>query len=151
MLSVISGEVLVLVFASNDAEHKAASLQSDKKPAHSFISENPCHQCYQWYGFLLLSQEPYPPIECAMICPKERQERRRIYVVINHCGIFAVQDVVHANACRPSIAVERELALHRGVEGEKVGEAELPGAGDNLSKLVNRHKAESRSPNAGHR
>ena len=74
---------------------------------------------------LLFPQEPYPSIQRAMICSKERQERRRICVVINHRGIFAVQNIVHANARRPSIAVKRKLALHRGIQREKVGKAEL--------------------------
>ena len=78
-----------------------------------------------------------------MICSKERQERRRVYVVINHRGIFAVQNIVHANARRPTITVKCELALHGRVQRKKVGEAELSRAGNDLPKLVNRHKAEA--------
>ena len=77
-----------------------------------------------------------------MICPKERQESRRIDVIINHRGIFAVQNIIHAYARRPSIAVKRELALHRGIQCEKVGEAELSRSRNDLPELVHRHKAE---------
>ena len=78
-----------------------------------------------------------------MICSKERQERRRVYVVINHRGIFAVQNIVHANARRPTIAVKRKLALHRGVQGKKIWKAELSGAGNDLPELVDRDKAKA--------
>ena len=96
-----------------------------------------------WQFPLLLPQKPYPSIQRPMICPKERQERRRVHVVINHRGIFAIQDVVHSNTRRPAVSVKRELAFHCSVQGKEIREAELSRAGNDLPKLVNRHKAES--------
>jgi hypothetical protein len=140
-MSVISGEVLFLAFANMGGRWQGPHhLRSCKKQSHRFISENPCDQ---WSGFLdlhlaifgnfvgfwqsplFLPQKPDPSIQCAMVRAKECQERRRIYVVINHGGILPIEDVVHANARRPAISVKREFPFHRSVHGNKIGEAEL--------------------------
>ena len=78
-----------------------------------------------------------------MVRAKERQERRRIHVIIHHVGIGPIQNVIHANARGPAISMKRELPFHRSVHGKKIGKAELSRAGNDLPKLVNRHKAEA--------
>ena len=83
-----------------------------------------------------------------MVGAKERQERRRIYVIIHHVGIGAIQDVIHANARGPAISMKRELPFYRGVHGNEIREAELPRTRNDLPELVNRYKAEPGPPYA---
>src|SRR5258708_31812452 len=97
-------------------------------------------------GRLLLSQKPYAPVQRAVVRAEEGEEPGRVYVVVNHAGIFTVHDVVYANACRPPIAVKPKLAFHSGVQRKEIREAELPRSGNDLAKLVNGHKAKPETP-----
>src|SRR5690349_18640454 len=84
-----------------------------------------------------------------MVRAKERQEARRIYVVVDDRGILAVHHVVHANARRPAVAAKCKFPLHRQIERCKIWEPELSRLGNDLAKLVDGHKGKAGTPDAG--